>query len=163
VRATQRAIKVLFGPVVRLLAALRVSPNLVSLLQPVLGLVMALTVATHPRLTLALLLLALLLDGVDGTLARETGQASAFGALMDQFCDHAREVLLVAGLARIRALSPFWATLYALAYPGTNLTLLLCNRHGVSIPLAIKTFITFYPALFLYLWAGVNWLTPADE
>ena len=151
----------LFGPLVRLLVALHVSPHLISLLQPVVGLTMVLAVATRPRLTLALFVLALVVDGLDGTLARATGRASAFGALMDQVCDHAREVLVVAGLARVGALSPFWATPYALAYPGTNLILLLCSRMGVSSPLAVKTLITFYPALALHLFAGVNYLTPA--
>jgi phosphatidylglycerophosphate synthase len=161
VRLIQRVTTKLLGPAVRLLVTLRISPNLISLLQPVLGLVMVLTVATQRRFTLALLLLALLLDGVDGTLARETGRASAFGALVDQFSDHAREVLLVAGLARIGALSSFWATLYALAYPGSNLALLVCNRQGVPVPVATKTYTTFYPPVFLYLWAGVSCLTPA--
>jgi phosphatidylglycerophosphate synthase len=161
VNKIQQATEVLFSPLVRLLVALHVSPHLISLLQPVLGVVMVFTVAARPRLTLALFVTALVVDGLDGTLARATGRASAYGALVDQVCDHAREVLVVAGLARIGALSPFWATLYALAYPGTNVILLQCSREGVSPPLAIKTFVTFYPALVLYLWPGINYLTPA--
>jgi hypothetical protein len=67
----------------------------------------------------------------------------------------------VAGLAYAGALNGAWATLYALAYTGSNLTLLLCNSHGVPVPLAIKTAFVFYPALFVYLWFGANYLDPA--
>jgi len=61
-------------------------------------------------------------------------------------------------LAWVGALGGFWAALYGLAYPGINLTLALCNHYKTPISLAIKTYITAYPFIFLYLWWGINWL-----
>jgi hypothetical protein len=84
-----------------------------------------------------------------------------FGALFDQYCDHAREVIVVAGLALHGALNPFLAGLYGLTYPGFNLTLYLCNSYGVSLPFAIKSYLVVYPALFAYLWFGANVLDAA--
>ena len=107
------------------------------------------------------MVLAILMDGLDGALARYTGKASAYGALVDQYADHTREILVVAGLAYAGALNGALAALYALAYTGSNVTLYLCNSHDVPIPVAIKPAFVFYPALFVYLWFGPNLLNPA--
>jgi len=151
----------LLRPAVVLLAALGIPPNAVSASQVAVGGAIALIVADRPRLAFALFVLALLLDGLDGALARHTGRCSPFGALLDQFCDHTREILMMAALARIGALDPFWAALYAFAYPAFNLTLFLCNYHRTPLPLALKSYLIVYPALFLHLWWGINWLDMA--
>ena len=151
----------LLKPAVVLLAALGVSPNAVSASQVVVGGAIVPLVADRPRAAFALFVLALFLDGLDGALARHTGRCSPFGALLDQFCDHAREILMVAALARTGTLDPFWATLYAFVYPAFNLTLFLCNYHQTPLPLALKSYLVVYPALFLHLWWGINWLDEA--
>jgi hypothetical protein len=46
-------------------------------------------------------------------------------------------------------------------YPGFNLTLSLCNLHRAPLPFAIKSYLVVYPALFAYLWFGVNNLDAA--
>ena len=143
------------------LVALRVSPNVLSVAQIAVGAAIFFTVTSYPRLTFLLFLLALLLDALDGTLARHTGRASPFGALLDQCCDHVREILVIAALAHAGALRPFPAVLYAITYPALNLTLFLCNYHQVPLPLALKSYLVVYPALFAYLWLGVNWLDGA--
>lgn len=151
----------LLKPAVFLLAALHVPPNTVSLAQVGVGVIIVFTVTPYPRLTFLLFLLALFLDGLDGALARHIGRTSRFGALLDQFCDHVREVLVIAALARAGALSPLPAVLYAITYPALNLTLFLCNHYQVPLPLALKSYLVVYPALFAYLWFGVNWLDGA--
>ena len=90
-----------------------------------------------------------------------TGRSSRFGAFIDQYADHAREVIVVAGLAAHGALHPSVAVLYALLYPGLNVTLYVCNAQRVAVPFAVKSYLTFYPALFLYLWFGTNLLDAA--
>src|SRR4051794_23135385 len=79
-------------PLVSLLARLGVHPNALSASQIVGGFVLLALVPAHPRLAFVLLLVLLLIDGLDGALARATGKASAFGGLVDQYCDHIREV-----------------------------------------------------------------------
>ena len=125
------------------------------------GIAIVFTVVPHPRLAFLLFLLTLIFDSLDGSLARHTNSASSFGALLDQFCDHVREVLVIAALARAGALSPFPAVLYAIAYPALNLTLFLCNYYRLPLPIAFKSYLVVYPALFAYLWFGVNWLDGA--
>lgn len=156
-----RVLRALYAPVVRPLAALRVSPNLVSLSQIAVGAIVVLLIPSQPRLAFVLFVLALLLDGIDGALARASQRVTRFGALLDQYADHIREVTVVSGLALHGALNPFFAGIYGLTYPAFNLTLYLCNRYRAPLPLAIKSYLTLYPALFAYLWFGLNLLDAA--
>jgi len=148
-------------PIVIPLATLGISPNMVSLSQLIVGGVITLIVDDHPRAAFSLFIFAILLDGLDGSLARYTGRCSRFGAILDGLCDHVREILMVAALARTGTLDPFRAALYAFVYPAFNLTLFLCNYHQTPLPLALKSYLVVYPALFLHLWWGINWLDEA--
>ncbi len=154
-------LRAVFSPLVRVLAALRVSPNAVSFSQVILGAVVVALMPTHPRVAFILFVAALALDGLDGALARATNRATRFGALFDQYCDHAREVIVVAGLALHGALNPFLAGIYGVTYPGFNLTLYLCNSYRAPLPFAVKSYLVVYPALFAYLWFGANILDAA--
>ena len=138
-------------PLVSLLARLGVHPNVLSVSQVVGSVAVVALIPTHPRLAFVLFLALLLIDGLDGALARATDQASGFGALVDQYCDHIREVTVVGGLAFWGALAIVPAVLYGLLYTGLNLTLYLANAHGAPIPWAVKSYLVVYPALFLYL------------
>ena len=151
-------LKRIYHPLVVLLARLGVSPHLISLLQIPIGLAIVLTIKPYPRLAFLLFMASIPVDGIDGALARHLGRATPFGALWDGYCDHVKEILAIAGLAWVGALNGFWAALYGLAYPGINLTISLCNHYKTPIPLAIKSYITAYPFIFLYLWFGINWL-----
>lgn len=154
----RRALSALLQPLVRLLAYLHVPPNLVSSLQIGGGVTILVILPRYPRAAFLLFLTTLLLDGIDGALARATGRSSSFGALYDQFCDHARETLVVAALAAAGALSPLPAVLYPFTYVAFNLTLYLGNSYAAPLPFAVKSYLTLYPAIFLYLWLGINWL-----
>jgi CDP-diacylglycerol--glycerol-3-phosphate 3-phosphatidyltransferase len=148
-------------PLVRLLARLGVRANWLSFSQVPGGFVVLALVPAQPRLAFLLFLALLLIDGLDGTLARATGRASRFGALVDQYSDHVREVTVVAGMAVWGGLAVLPAVLYGLVYTGLNLTVYLANIHGAPVPWAVKSYLVVYPALFLYLWFGVEALTPA--
>lgn len=148
----------LLGPLVRVLAAMGIPPNAVSVCQIAVGFGVLLTVRQWPRAALLLFLLTLLLDVLDGALARYSNKATRFGMIVDQYSDHAREILVVAAMTFGGGLSPLLAVAYALIYPATNLTILLCNHFGAPLPLALKTYLVTYPAIFCYLWLGWNWL-----
>jgi phosphatidylglycerophosphate synthase len=157
----RKLLRVVFSPFVALFAALHISPNMVSFSQVILAGIIVWLMPTQPRIAFLLFVSAIVLDGIDGALARATNRVTQFGALFDQYCDHAREVIVVAGLAWHGALNPFLAGLYGVTYPGFNLTLYLCNVHRVPLPFVIKSYLVVYPALFAYLWFGVNLLDDA--
>ena len=157
----RQALLLAIGPLVTLLARLGVHPHVLSISQVPGGFAVLALVPAYPRLAFVLFLVVLSLDGLDGALARATGKASAFGALVDQYCDHIREITVVGGMALWGALALLPAVLYGPIYAGLNLTLYLANARGVPVPWAVKSYLVVYPALFLYLWFGVDLLTPA--
>ena len=65
------------GPLVTLLARLGVHPHVLSISQVPGGFAVLALVPAYPRLAFLLFLVVLLLDGLDGALARATGKASA--------------------------------------------------------------------------------------
>ncbi len=150
-----------FGGTARLLQRLGVAPNAVSLAQIPVGVLAAWQIGQNPVLALALLVLALLLDGLDGTLARISGRASGYGALVDQCADHVRELTIIAGFAAAGLIPGAVATMYAAAYPLLNALLWIGDRHGRVAPVSAKVWITFYPFIALWALAGINWLEAA--
>ncbi len=145
-------------PLVGGLARLGVPPNALSLLQIPLGFVVAILIGPAPRAAFGVFLGTLLLDAIDGALARATHRTSTYGALIDQVSDHAREITMVGGLVAAGALRGEIGVAYALTYPAFNFLLYVANRYGASVPLAIKTWMIFYPFFFIFLWSGPNWL-----
>jgi hypothetical protein len=49
--------------------------------------------------------------------------------------------------------------LYGPIYVGLNLTIYLANAHQAPVRWAIKSYLVVYPALFAYLWLGLDILT----
>jgi phosphatidylglycerophosphate synthase len=154
----RQGLRAALWPAIWTLAKLGVPPNAVSLAQLPLGVGIVLLIEPAPRAASALFVFTLLVDGIDGALARHTGKASDYGALVDQVSDHVREITVVAGLAFVGGLNGGLAALYGIAYPLLNFLLYLGASRGVRAPLALKTWLTFYPFLFLFLWTGTNWL-----
>lgn len=88
------------GPLVRVLAALGIRPNQVTVGALVLSGVGALLVARGWFLAAAALVLAGgLLDLLDGMLARHSGLASPFGAFLDSTLDRVSEGMVFAAIA----------------------------------------------------------------
>lgn len=145
-------------PILRTLTAWHVAPNLLSLLQIPLGVAMILLINSSRVVVLILILLCLLLDLLDGLLARYTFTASQHGALIDQMADQIREVLTVAAVVQSGALSGVIGTLYGVLYPLSNVGLYLVNQRGGLVSPTYKSVLTFYPFLTIYLLGGPNWL-----
>ena len=157
----RKFLQFLYFPFVRMLAVLHVPPNAVSFSQVILGAIVVALMPSQSRVAFALFIVALMLDGIDGALARATNRVTRFGALFDQYCDHIREVTVIAGLAWHGALNPFLAGMYGLTYPAFNFTLYVCNHYRMPLPFAIKSYLIVYPALFAFLCFGTNFLDVA--
>lgn len=157
----RRLLAAIHAALIRLLTTVHVTPNMVSFSQVPLGFAIVWLMTGEPRLAFLLFVAAVALDGLDGALARSMNLTTRFGAIFDQYCDHIREVTVVSGLALTGVLAPFLAGLYGLGYPLSNLTLYLCNLYRVPLPIAIKSYLFVYPAMFLYLWFGIDVVSPA--
>lgn len=89
-------------PLTVLASAIRVHPNVVTLVSLGFGLAGALTFWLGGRTELIagamLIYLSYVLDWTDGQLARYTGKVSPFGGWLDQVCDRVKEAAYLAGL-----------------------------------------------------------------
>lgn len=82
------------------LAKLKITPNIISLLSLIVGVLAALSYIflDSPILSLILLWTSGLLDVVDGTLARLTNKQSSFGTILDISFDRIVEICLIVAL-----------------------------------------------------------------
>jgi len=96
----QRLGKSIADPMGRAVGGLGVTPNMVSL-AGFAGILVAAWLVTREALVAAglVFLAASLLDMVDGAVARATGKASDYGAVLDAVLDRASEVILLAACA----------------------------------------------------------------
>ncbi|HEU4963297.1 MAG TPA: CDP-alcohol phosphatidyltransferase family protein [Bacilli bacterium] len=90
-------------PITELAARFRMTPNMMTLISLVLGLVACwfFQIGTQNNLYVgaAILYVSYVLDWCDGQLARFTGQTSPFGGWLDQMCDRTKEFAYVSTLA----------------------------------------------------------------
>jgi CDP-diacylglycerol--glycerol-3-phosphate 3-phosphatidyltransferase len=104
----------LLRPAVGALAAAGVTANQITLLACALSVLLGLALATQglPRAAWALLplwlLLRMALNAVDGMLAREHGQASKLGALLNELTDVVADAALYLPLAWLAPFDPAW-------------------------------------------------------
>ena len=68
---------------------------------------------------------------------------------------------MIAALAYSGALNGGLAAAYAFSHPLSNFMLYLGSTKLVRAPFAVKTWMSFYPFLFLYLWFEINYLNVA--
>ena len=83
------------------LRAIRITPNGLTYFSFVLALAYLYTIKTH--LAIAFLLLSLMADGVDGTLAIMSKKVSKWGAALDSIVDRLVETLWALGLFQLGA------------------------------------------------------------
>lgn len=87
------------GPIVAVLARVGVTPNMLTVAQLVGGLIAAYAIARGELFAGGLILIAAAtLDAIDGTLARTTGKATKFGAVLDSVFDRLFEGAVLGGI-----------------------------------------------------------------
>src|SRR5262245_1394546 len=96
----QERARTLLSPIVEMLAQTGITPTALTLfglaLHVVCGIVVALGMLAAGGF---LLLVAAVCDGLDGALARRTGQVSRFGAFLDSTVDRIDETMVLGGIA----------------------------------------------------------------
>jgi phosphatidylglycerophosphate synthase len=142
----------LFSPVARIALRLGIPSGAVTLAQVPLAVVLAVLVQSWPRFAAVLWAVVILLDGLDGVVARMAGSVSLFGKLLDHFVDHLKEALLFCGLSSGRIIEPGWGLLYVFLHAASNAGLYVCNYYNSSLSFAAKPSLLTYPLVLLLLW-----------
>ena len=150
------------GPLLGGLTRLRVTPNHLTLLSLLTGLAFCpLLIWISPAAACWMLFLHLILDGMDGPLARHQGVASSRGSFTDTFADQV--VVTFTSITMIHAghLSIWPGALYVFFY--TVVVIFAMVRNALTIPYAwlIRPRMLMYAwfAVELYLWPGsLDWI-----
>jgi CDP-diacylglycerol---glycerol-3-phosphate 3-phosphatidyltransferase len=115
----------LLRPLVRLLSALRVRPNTLTVLGWALSLCSAVLFGSgYVRVAGVVMLVAGLFDSLDGAVARESNRMSAFGAFLDSTLDRISEAAIFVGIVFFYAAAgrPYGALLAGVAMTFSLLT-----------------------------------------
>jgi len=100
-------------PLLKLLAVLSVTPNMVSFSGIIFALFFAILIKTNLTLALIFLIVSLLTDGIDGALARYQKKASDRGKFVDVFCSSIVVVIFLAGIVYAGLVSGLVALVFA--------------------------------------------------
>lgn len=140
-----RSRDVFFSPLTRLLLRFNISPNAVSLIG-VLFLILSVC-TTNFYVIGSSLALYVLMDGIDGPLARARINNNPNGDLIDIFCDQLGVVILAAGSTYYFGVPGFIAVLYSTFYIASISLKILINQRGL---ISVNIIRLKYPFFVLY-------------
>lgn len=155
----------LFGPLVRLLIRCGITADLISLLS-LLQLVpfgYLLLIADSPQqvgVASLFVWLHVLLDAVDGPIARATGTAGPAGAFTDMCVDHSGMLITTCLLTAAHLVNPTAAVVYVSSYTVAVAFTIWLNMIGQPFKFVIRTKYLLYG---LVSWYGVSGANLIDE
>ncbi|MCC7196764.1 CDP-alcohol phosphatidyltransferase family protein [Candidatus Peregrinibacteria bacterium] len=159
-RAFQKFRDDLFLPVSKQLAAKGVKPDHLSYLGVLLIIPFVFFFASNPWLSAICLTLNVLLDCLDGPLARYTHTASDRGALVDLICDYGSFSAVFITIAYYGLMTPFWAALYFVQYALMLYLVTYCRRKNIRFFPVVRSKYYLYLMLLWLLVTGLNWFDP---
>ena len=145
-RLRQRLLAPLMGPLERW----RVSPDHITLLALVAGLYFYPLYLWSPAAAFASLALHVILDGLDGPLARHAGSASRKGSFLDSFCDQLVVTVTTFALMQGGVISGLCAGFYVFTYAMVVFFAMVRNATEIPYPWLIR------PRFIVYAWMLVE-------
>jgi|GEM_PF-2392841 len=109
--------KYLFWPIVKTCAKFGITANMVSYVSAAIGIASAVYVWYDMKISAILLLISLLLDGVDGAVARDQNPPKLPGSITDCFCDQLVISSTTIAFIATGLLDPVIGGLYLVGYP----------------------------------------------
>jgi len=147
---------VVFYPLLQLLLFLKISPNMVSFLSATLGLSATVYMWIDLRISVFMLILSLVLDGVDGSLARMTKKNSTSGSLTDAFADQITISSTTIGFIALGFVDIVSGSIYLLSYPIIILFSIIRNALNFPQKYVFRPRILVYLAFALFVYTDIN-------
>lgn len=147
-----------FLPVLEPLTRLGVKPEHLSYFQVFLALCFAFFSSQNAYAGVAIMFLGLLVDAVDGCLARHQKNESAAGALLDIAADHF--FFFAAGLSFIyfKTVDGFWGSFYLLNYLLMIAIIMAMRKAELQVFPVFRSKYYFYAFWIFYVVTGANYL-----
>lgn len=145
-----------FKPLLVLLDRVGITPDFLSFLSLMSMIGFVYYVPENMLAALGFVVLHILLDGIDGSLARYQGTASNAGALTDICVDQGGLVIALLALIFYGMIDAFFGAWYLVMYIIMITFLVLLNRLGSPVRFAIRS------KYFFYILLGVDLLVAKD-
>ena len=147
---------ILSYPLLKLFIKLKITANMLSYFSAILGIIATVYLWYDLRIASILLLISLLIDGMDGALARITKQNTMQGSITDCFADQITISATTIGFIAIGLLNPIIGGLYLITYP---LVITFSITRNIMKKPAIYVFrprIIVYALLWIFTLTQVN-------
>ncbi|HVJ84230.1 MAG TPA: CDP-alcohol phosphatidyltransferase family protein [Caulifigura sp.] len=156
----QRLRERVLAPTLAWLTAVRVRPGAVTAASLVAGLAFGLVSGTSPAWAMGLLAAHVLLDGIDGPLARWQKRASARGSFTDTVCDQLVLAGVVLTLITDGRLEPRTGGGFMFLYTLVVAFAMVRNALGVPYEWLVRPRFVVYAAIPVEVWLRAGVLTP---
>ncbi len=145
----------LFAPLLRLLAACKITPDHLTILSLLAGLAFCPLYVSFPAWAMVCLVLHVVIDGLDGPLARYLGTDSRMGSFTDSMADQAVIAASTITLMHLDVVAMLPGVLYITTY--TVVVLFAMARNALKAPYSWL----FRPRFYVYGWIIVEtWWWP---
>lgn len=150
----------LLRPLVKLLAFCGIRPDVLSYVA--FGMVCFFPVffSFYPWISVGVLVVGLVLDGVDGALARFLKVESVRGSLLDRTLDHVGFLVVFFTLLYYEFFSAFWGGIYSVNYVILLFLLVILQSFSVKTFSVVRGKYFFYGMLLVWNFSGWNFFDP---
>lgn len=159
--ALENVKKFAFYPVLRVLIKAGISADILSYSFAILGAIAAFYMFIDLRIAAVVLIISVLGDGIDGSVARMTKKDGAKGAFTDEFCDQIVIIATTIAFARLGLLDSGLAIYYAATYPLVIVFSVLRNRLGIPNSYVFRPRLLMYSLFILGVFTNINLLNEA--
>ena len=149
----------LFGPLGKLLIALRITPNLVSLISFLCLIGVAWHTISAPLIALAFLFVHVFLDAFDGLVARLTHTQSDAGAFVDILNDHYGIVVFTGILIYWNLVDSTVGYMYGHLYTLMIVLVILRNKMGIPAKFVFRSKYFVYIAYAIFAFTNIEYFT----
>jgi hypothetical protein len=160
----------LFHPIIKELVKLHIQANTISYISTAIGLISVLFLWIDLRISAVLLACHLLIDGIDGSLARYIRKnklpyarkcGKLQGSITDSFSDQIVISSTTLGYIAIGILNPIIGGLYLIAYPMQIVFSTIRNIIEIPNPYVLRPRIYIYILFGIFAFTSINYLNHA--
>lgn len=148
--------KYVFYPFLGLFSWLRISANMISYASAMCGLIATYYMWIDMHQAAIFLIVSVVLDGIDGSLARFTHQSSPQGSLTDAFTDQVTISATTIGMIANGVIDIVWGGVYLVLYPVLILFSILKNSLGTPNQYVFRPRFIMYVFFLWYVYSGQN-------
>lgn len=147
-------------PLLNILDKLKITPDMISILGLLSVFIFVYFIQKNLIWAGVFMILHIVLDGIDGSLARYKNQASQKGALMDIAVDQGGIIIAVLGFIYFGLVDSFWASLYIIAYTLMIGFVIILNTFNKSPKYIFRSKYLVYVIFFIDQYFQTNLLNP---